>query len=152
MGWIHTPALTTTTTTMVSLSLSSAPVLNGAHNCGSSQIQELLVTMGDGRSTCTRLTHGLRVWVGAGTGTGTLKSTRGLPVPLPRYPASRVFLHFDCEHSLGSCGVEFSSTSAILSLLAYVAVSFLCLQFFDIHVITRAFSDMILVVETDYSC
>ena len=82
-GWIHTPALTTMTMTMVSLSLSSAPVLDGAHNCGSSQIQELLVTMGDGGSTRTCLTHGLRVWVGTGTGTGTLKSSRGLPMPLP---------------------------------------------------------------------
>ena len=29
------------------------------------------------------MTRGLQVWVDAGTGTGMLKSTCGLPVPLP---------------------------------------------------------------------
>jgi hypothetical protein len=47
---------------------------------------------GDGGSTHTchdpwLVTHGLQVRVGMGTGTGTLESTCGLPVRIPKYPA-----------------------------------------------------------------
>jgi hypothetical protein len=31
------------------------------------------------------MTHGLQVWVNAGTGMGRLKITHGLPMPIPRY-------------------------------------------------------------------
>jgi hypothetical protein len=77
-------------------SSSSAPVLEGAHNCGSPEMQELLQDRKWG-STRTRLTRSsttrtLRVRVDhgygygsiTGTGTGTLKCTGGLPVRIPR--------------------------------------------------------------------
>ena len=45
------------------------------------------------------MTRGLRVRVDAGTGTGMLKSTRGLPVPLPK----GITFHFQCAaHVLSS--------------------------------------------------
>ena len=66
--------------------LSSAPALEGARNCGSSQMQELLVNnvMGDSGSTRTSdpwlMTHGLWVWVRhMGTGMTTITTLRNAP-------------------------------------------------------------------------
>jgi hypothetical protein len=68
-------------------SSSSAPVIKGACNCRSPQMQELIY---DGRWQVDLYLPDL--WV-VGTGTGMLKSTCGLPVWIPKHHVESVLLH-----------------------------------------------------------